>query len=367
MKTDQWFFHRRAQDCIAQSYLTDEKRPEHLVTGIYPTHVARGQGCFLWDHNGKKYLDLISGLGMNLVGYANPKVNAAMIAQIGKGACHSLPTHLELEAAEKLKELFTFVDAVKWVKTSRDAISLAFDIAREKTGRRGVYHENIDSGSLESIPSDAAAVIVRPFDEDGSFDRIEWLKRLRDRCTEQGALLIFDEVDSGLRIPKYSVAGITGVEPDLICLGRAIAGGMPLAAVAGKYAVMNSGYQWSSTSAGEAVSLAAAVATMKLVQTELSVAWLWSNGEKFLEDFNAIYPEKIRLVGYPTRAVFKGDERTKALFFQECCRAGILVGPVFWLSFPAIEEVQNALIAMTAILGRISRGEVEMHHEGDNG
>ncbi len=391
MKLDQWHQHHRAQACIAQSYLTNSKRPEALVKGVYPTHVQRGQGCFLWDHNGKKYLDFITGLGTNLVGYAHPKVNAAMAAQMGLGSSHSLATHVELDAAEKLKELFPFVNAVKWTKTGSDACSAAIRIARAKTGRPYIYSEGYhgthDSfvslsepalGVVEqddTIPSglatfklgqyvlgpDVAAVIVEPIITDYSPERIEWLKHLREDCTKHGVLLIFDEIITGFRWPSYSVANHYGITPDLICLGKAIASGMPLACVAGRYDVMNCGeYFWSSTYAGETLSLASAIATMNLLQKEMSIDWLWSNGQAFLDSFNAIYPEKIWLEGYPSRSVFKGDELVRALFFQECARAGILVGPSFWLNFPLIEEAKNALVSMTAILGRIMRGEVAL-------
>jgi len=389
LKTDQWHYHRRAQNCIAQSYLTNSKRPEALIKGVYPTHVSRGQGCFLWDHNGKKYLDFITALGSNLVGYAHPKVNAAIIAQMGNGASHSLATHVELDAAEKLKELFPFVDAVKWTKTGSDACSAAIRIARAKTGKDWIltegYHGTHDlfvslaphalgvtpGHAISSLTTFAreswgqiAAVIVEPIITDMSEERIEWLRQLRADCTKHGVMLIFDEIITGFRWPSFSVAAHYGITPDLICLGKAIASGMPLACVAGKYDTMNCGeYFWSSTYAGETLSLAAAIATMKLLQTELSTSWLWSNGAQFLKDFNAIYPEKIWLEGYPSRSAFKGDELVRGLFFQECCRAGILVGPSFWINYPLIEEENNALVAMTAILGRIKRGEVELQGE----
>lgn len=388
MKTDQWHYHRRAQACIAQSYLTNSKRPEALVKGVYPSHVARGQGCFLWDHNGKKYLDFITGLGTNLIGYAHPKVNAAMIAQMDSGTSHSLATHVELDAAEKLKELFPFVDAVKWTKTGSDACAAAVRIARAKTGRDRVlsagYHGVADEfvslmppalgcsgraytyalGDGYDVDDETAAVIVEPIITDYSEARIEWLRELRDVCTKHGAMLIFDEIITGLRFPSYSVSSFYGIIPDLICLGKALANGMPLACVAGKYDVMNCGeYFWSSTYAGETLSLAAAIATMKVLQTELSIEWLWSSGRDFRDKFNRLYPEKITLEGYPSRAVFRGDEMTRGLFFQECAKAGILVGPSFWFTFPLIDEAKNALNSMTAILGRIARGEVKLEGE----
>ena len=386
---DKWYMHRRAQDCILQSYLTNSKRPESLIKGITPTHVARGRGGFLWDHQGKKYLDFICGLGTNLVGYAHPKVNAAMTKAMDDGASHSLATHYELDAAEKLKELFPFVKAVKWLKTGSDACLAAIKIARAKTGRTWVlsegYHGWGDSfvsltapalgvppdqhisawdQNVESL-SNIAAVIVEPIITDTSLERLEWLKQLREDCTKHGVLLIFDEIITGFRWPSFSVANHYGITPDLICLGKAIASGMPLAAVGATAGIALDlpEYFISSTYAGETLSLAAAIATMSLLQREFQIAWLWSNGQAFLDKFNAIFPEGIWLEGYPSRSVFRGDELVRALFFQECARAGILVGPSFWMNFPLIDEAKNALVSMEAILGRIKRGEVELAGE----
>ncbi len=265
--------HRRAQNCIAQNYLTNSKRPESLIKGVFPTHVSGGRGCYLFDTKGKKYLDFIAGLGTNLLGYAHTKVNAAIASQMEKGASHSLASTIELDAAEKLKELFPFVDCVKWLKTGSDACSAAVRIARAYTGRDLIlsegYHGWSDAfvsltppalgvpmptpmGLLKDFELDrnVAAVIVEPIVTDMSETRIEWLRRLRAECTKHGVLLIFDEIITGFRFPGYSVAQHFGITPDLICLGKAIANGMPLAAVGGKYAVMNCGEYFISSVAG---------------------------------------------------------------------------------------------------------------------
>ncbi len=387
MTTD-FTWHRRAQDCIAQSYLTNSKRPESLVKGVFPTHASRGQGAFLYDHKGKKYLDFIAGLGTNLFGYGNPKITAAVCAQALNGSSHSLATHIEIEAAEKLKELFTFVDCVKWAKTGSAACSAAIRIARAATGRKIVlsegYHGTDDSfvsltppalGVPDGLPvhrlsdfdglwSDVAAVIVEPVITNMSLSRVEWLKQLREACTKHGILLIFDEIITGFRFPKFSVSAYFGITPDLICLGKALANGMPLSAVGGKYHVMNCGeYFISSTYAGEALSLAAAKEAMTMLQMNHDVDWLWSNGQRFLDQFNAIYPEKITIEGYPTRGVLKGDTLTRALFMQEACKAGMLFGPSWWMTFPLVDESANAMVAIRAILDRLKRGEVTLEGE----
>ncbi len=358
------------------------------MKGVYPSHVRRGQGCWLWDHDGKKYLDFICGLGTNIIGYAHTQVNAAIAAQAMHGASLSLSTHVELDAAEKLKEFFPFVDAVKFLKTGSEACTAALRIARAATGRPKVlsdayhgWHDDFVSltepamgiqpkqpgrciaklTDFGEIGADTAAVIVEPVITDWSDERRAYLQKLRETCTKRGAMLIFDEVITGFRFPRHSVASFWGITPDLIVLGKAIANGMPLAAVGGKFPAMNCGeYFVSSSYAGETLSLAAAIKTMELLHSRYDINLLWKQGQAFLDEFNAIYPEKIRIEGYPTRGVFVGDPLVKALFWQEACLAGMLFGPSWFFNYPLAEEARNAMGAISAILGRIKRGEVQL-------
>ncbi len=382
---------RRAQRCIAQGALTNSKRPDCFVKGVYPTHVKRGQGCWLWDHRGNRYLDFITGLGTNLLGYAQTTINAAISEQMGLGASHSLSTHVEIETAETLKALFPFVDAVKFLKTGSEACSAAIRIARGKTGQNIVLSEGYHGWSDEFVsltppaigipPQDCigkyserehwleqgevAAVIIEPVITDWSDNRRAYLQNLRELCTKHGVMLIFDEIITGFRFPKYSVSSFWGITPDLIVLGKGMANGMPLAAVGGKFDVMNgSDYFVSSTYAGETLSLAAAKKSMELLQSpKFDLNWLWGQGQAFLDEFNAIYPEKIRIEGYPTRGAFVGDPLVRALFFQEACLAGMLFGASWWMNFPAANEWRPAMGAIKAILGRIQRGEISLKGE----
>jgi len=380
--------HRRAQDCIAQSYLTNSKRPTCHVMGVYPTHVARGLGCYLFDHKGKKYIDFICGLGTNILGYGNQRIAQAISSELAYGYCHSFATHHELECAEKVKELFPFVDAVKFLKTGSEACSAAIKIARAATGRGwiltegyhgwsddfvsltppalGVYPQMRMIRRLEegSIDSEVAAVIVEPVMTDASPQRRKWLQDLREACTKAGALLIFDEVITGMRWPEYSVARHWSITPDLIVLGKAIGGGMPLAAVGGKYAVMNAAeYFISSTYAGETLSLVAAKTAMTLLQSKYDLNHLWEQGQRFLDHFNVIWPDGVWIEGYPTRGVFKGEPLTKALFFQEACRAGILFGPSWFFNFDLAEQSHAVIGSCRDILTRIRLGQVALEGE----
>jgi glutamate-1-semialdehyde aminotransferase len=378
----------RASRAIAHGALTNSKRAQSFVKGVYPTHLTKGNGCHVWDTNGNKYIDFICGLGSNLLGYANEEITTAITRQAARGSVLSLGTDLEVEVAEKVKELFPFVERLRFLKTGSDACSAAIKIARAATGRRLVlsegyhgWHDEFVSltppangvlrhpciSPLKNIETDIhgliAAVIVEPIILDSSPRRIAWLHELRKKCTATGTLLIFDEVITGLRFPLFGVCNDANITPDLICLGKALGGGLPISVVAGKIDVMESDYFVSSTFAGETLSLAASLKTMQLLQTKYKLEHLWDKGAQFLFRFNEIWREGLILEGYPTRSALKGSDLTKALFMQECCKAGILMGPSFFFNFSHVDLMDETLSIFSDILMRIRNGSVSLNGE----
>jgi glutamate-1-semialdehyde 2,1-aminomutase len=387
---DPWHWSKRAELSIAQGALTNSKRPACFIKGVFPTHLERADGAFVWDTQGKRYVDFICGLGSNLLGHAHPEIETAITAGFRKGATLSLGTPLEVELAEKLQGAFPCVERVKILKTGTEACMAAIKIARAATGRQVVvsdgYHGWSDEfvsltppaygvpdstgehiwkfSSLEQITPKVAAVIVEPVLTDASPERIVWLQALRAKCTETGALLVFDEVITGYRFPRLSVAKWSSVEPDLIVLGKAMGGGLPIAVVGGREKIMNAcEYFISSTFAGELCSISAALKVTHLVQTKYRLEELWSHGERFFKIFNGIYPDKVRITGYPTRGVFSGDKDSIDLFRQEACKAGILFSTSVFFSFPHIYLSERVLSSCHDILGRIKTGSVRLDGE----
>lgn len=375
----------RSEQAIAHGALTNSKRAQCFVKGVYPTHLREGKGCYVWDTLGNRYIDFICGLGSSILGYANEEVNGAMMAQLRRGSTFSLGTELEVLVAEKVKELFPFIEKVRILKTGTDACNAALRIARTKTGRGSVisngYHGWGDEftsltppahgvvGSYKiakegEINSDTAALIVEPVITDATPERVNTLREMRKECTRTGAMLIFDEIITGMRFPKFGVSNYFGIEPDILCLGKAIANGMPVSIIAGKTDVMEcDDYFVSSTFAGETVSLAAALKTMGLLQTKFKLEYLWQEGKKFQDRFNSIAPELISIEGYPTRGVFKGEMFHKALFWQEACKAGLLFGPSFFFNFSHIDVADQVISSCEGILRRIKTGSVVLEGE----
>lgn len=381
----------QANLCIAQGALTNSKRPSTFVEGVYPTHLVRGRACYVWDTAGKKYFDYICGLGSNLLGYGQQDICRAMMDRMHDGATLSLSTPIEIDVANRLKSIFPFVDCVKFLKTGTEACSAAVRIARAATGKEWIlsegYHGWSDIFVSQTSPAlgvaekfkiaplgdwlqaeerlakgNVAAIIIEPVMTNASPERAKSLNQLRALCTKYRTLLIFDEIITGFRFPKFSVANYFGIEPDLILLGKAIANGMPLSVVGGKKEIMNCDeYFVSSTFAGETLSLVAAQKTIDLLRNgQYKLDTLWHKGEEWLKEFNSLWPSELRIEGYATRGRFEGDPLAKALFFQEAVDSGLLFGPSWFFNFPLAEKSEITLSAVRDIVCKIKTGGVRL-------
>lgn len=387
-KGPDWSWYKRASEAIAQGALTNSKRVECLVKGVYPTHMARGNGCHLYDTSGKSYVDFICGLGTNLIGYGHPQIAEAIRERALLGVSLSMGSAEEVLLAEELKATFPCMDRVKLLKTGTEACAAAIKIARAYSGKYRVLSQGYHGWSdpfisiappalglprtdhyvvpfsdnyAESELVGAAAVILEPVMTDASPARGAWLHRLRELCTKHEVVLIFDEIITGCRFPGYSAANYFGVTPDLICLGKALGNGMPIAVVGGKRDIMNCGeYFVSGTYYGDTCSIAAARTVLSLLKNKFRIEELWEAGGRFQSKFNSIWPEGVRLDGYPTRGVFAGNVMEKALFWQEACRAGLLFGPSWFINFQHRSVIDSVLATCEDILLRVKTGSVSL-------
>lgn len=370
---------------IAQGCLTNSKHADRFVKDVYPTHALGGHECFLECSDGHIYNDFICGLGTNLIGYANVKVTRVIRLETTGGICHSLPNPREYEAAEILRQIFPFTEKFKFLKTGSEACTAAVRIARAATGRKFVlsegYHGWHDGfiglgrpghGSQVhrefahfegpgDIREDTAAVIIEPVSLDDSEKRIETLRKIRKKCDETGTILIFDETITGFRYRKHGVCNHHQITPDLLILGKAIAAGMPLACVAGKSSIMDTGYFVSSTYAGEVLSLVACIESCKILLSDYNyrIEDLWIEARNFMEEFNKI-SEIIQIKGYATRGYFVASPIHLALFWQEACKAKILFGPSIFINFKHPKYFDTVLNTCKSIIMRIKSGSVRL-------
>lgn len=285
--------------------------------GGEPVFFARGDGPFLYDEDGKQYIDYVGSWGPMVAGHAHPAVVRAVQETAARGLSFGAPTMLETRMADKLCELVPSMDLVRMVNSGTEATMSAIRLARGHTGRdkivkfEGCYHGHSDSllvkagsGALTlgvpSSPGVPAAlaehtVTVRYNDLDQvreTFSRIGdqvaciivepvagnmscvppltgFLDALRQLCDDYGALLIFDEVMTGFRVALGGAQSLYGIRPDLTTLGKVVGGGMPVGAFGGRREVMERiaplgpVYQ-AGTLSGNPVAMAAGLATLAL-------------------------------------------------------------------------------------------------------
>jgi glutamate-1-semialdehyde 2,1-aminomutase len=363
--------------------LTNSKRPS-CFTSVYPTHLTEAHECFVWDDSNKRYVDFIAALGTNLFGYANRTVNEAVKRQLDRGSLYSLSSTLEVEFAEMFLNYMPFAERVRVLKSGSEACSAAVTIARAATGRTLVlsdgyhgHHQEFTSLTppANGVPKvfadtmqplsdpktakDVAAVIIEPVITDYSNERIQYLHTLRKWCDESGAVLIFDEVITGLRFPKLSVAAWSGVHPDIIIMGKALANGLPISVVAGKKKFMDADYFVSSTYAGDTLAMAAAMKVLPMAAEHIYD--MWDQAEHFKAAFNQLCDGLVWLEGYPTRGVLKGkDDMTRALFMQEACLGGLLFGPSFFWCKPHVEHKHFVLDIVGKVISKIKSGGAKL-------
>ncbi|MFZ1411514.1 MAG: glutamate-1-semialdehyde 2,1-aminomutase, partial [Micropruina sp.] len=297
--------------------------------GGTPVFIDHASGPLLYDTEGREYVDAVGSWGPALLGHAHPEVVAAVQQAAAKGLSFGAPTLGEVELAEMIRERVPVADKVRFVSTGTEATMTALRLARGATGRSlivkfaGCYHGHSDGllsqagsgvataglpGSAGVTPETAAQTIVIPFNDvaalEATFrrypDQIAALitepapanmgvvpplpgfnRTLRELTAQYGALLIFDEVLTGFRVHRAGWWGLeqSGAEPtmaapDLFTFGKVVGGGMPLAAIAGKAAVMDllaplgPVYQ-AGTLSGNPLATAAGRATLRLADTEV--------------------------------------------------------------------------------------------------
>ena len=358
----------RARGLIPAGTQTLAKGPGQHVDGVAPKYLRRGRGARVWDVDGNGYLDMSMGVGPLVLGYCYPAVDDAIRRQLEDGITFSLMHPLEVEVAERIRALVPSAEAVRFSKTGADVTSAAVRAARAFTRRSKVlccgYHgwhdwhigvtdrragipsevadltstfEYNDLASLDrALDADTACVIMEPMvfeDPERGF-----LEGVRERCTRNGSLLVFDEMWTGFRLAAGGAQERFGVVPDLCTFSKAVANGMPLSVLAGRgdvMAVFERDAFFFTTFGGEALSLAAALATLEELVARDVPAHLAAIGGQIREGYNRIarglgIDGYTRCVGAGCRTLVTFDPpggsplELKSLVQQELIRRGVL-------------------------------------------
>ena len=287
--------------------------------GGTPRFITRGDGPYVWDVEGRRYIDYVGSWGPMILGHAHPAVVKAVQDAAAHGLSFGMPTEAEITIAEVVTKLVPSMERIRFVSSGTEAAMTAIRLARGFTGRskiikfEGCYHGHADSllvkagsglltfgnPSSAGVPAEItqhtleldfndtqqlqdafkqygdqiAGVIVEPIA--GNMNLVpgspEFLNAMSTLCTRHGALCIFDEVMTGFRVARHGAQSIYNIVPDITVLGKVIGGGMPVAALGGRRDVMEhlaplGGVYQAGTLSGNPVSVAAGLATLTEIQ-----------------------------------------------------------------------------------------------------
>jgi glutamate-1-semialdehyde aminotransferase len=395
--------YARATGLIPAYTQTLAKGPAQYVNGVAPKFAAKGRGAHVWDVDGNEYIDFQMGIGPLSLGYCYEPVDRAIREQLDKGITFSLMHSLEVEVAELVRTVVPGADMVRYSKTGCDVTSAAVRLARAYTGKSKIlacgYHgwhdwyisvtdrdrgvpdavrdltftfDYNDIQSVEqSLDDDTACVILEPAvfaaPKDG------FLERLRELCTRSGALLVFDEMWTGFRLALGGAQERFGVKADLACFSKACANGMPLSILTGRRDVMtllDKDVFFFTTFGGEALSLAAAKATIEEMQRNDVVAHLARQGRKLREGYNAIASDLAMdftsCSGFDCRTIVSFDSRVgsplemKSLVQQEMIKRGVLWGGFHNVCYSHTDaDVSHTLAAYREVLPILKKAVLE--------
>ncbi|MEP1257706.1 glutamate-1-semialdehyde 2,1-aminomutase [Algoriphagus sp.] len=366
--------------------------------GGEPLFIKKAEGAYLYDEDGNQFIELINSWGPMLLGHNHPKVKAAVIAAMEDGTSFGAPTAREVEIAELIVSMVPSIEKVRMVNSGTEATMSAIRVARGFTGRdkfikmEGHYHGHGDSfliaagsgamtmgdpdspgvtkgtakdtliapyNNLEAIEElikanqgEIAALILEPVPGNMGLclPKEGYLQGLRDICTREGIVLIFDEVMTGFRLAKGGAQEVYGVTPDMTTLGKIIGGGMPVGAYGGKREIMEfvspAGpvYQ-AGTLSGNPIAMAAGLTMLTFLNNNPEVySELDHIGSKLTEGIKSINNElglnyTVNNLGsmyslfFTDQAVFDFDTAKKAdtalfgKYFQAMLKRGVYLAP----------------------------------------
>lgn len=340
----------------------------------YPQYFERGEGCRLWDVDGKEYIDFMCSYGPMIAGYANPRIRAAADRQRETLDIGNAPAPVIVDLAEKLTKQVTHAEWAIFGKNGNDATTICNQIARGRTGRRkilvakGAYHGaqpwasrrtrgtpeedyvhfpmytfNDVASVTEAVrehSGDIAGIVVSAYRHDAGFHQEltdpDFAKAVRALCDQQDAALILDDVRAGMRLSLDASWSAHGVHPDLSAWGKAIANGEPIAAVLGSEPWREAAAQTFVTGSFwyQAAPMAASIETLSILQEENAPVRLEAMGQRFRD---GIYEQAQRHghsvlqtgpAAMPT-LMFEDDKDSKLgfAFCQAALKEGVYLHP----------------------------------------
>jgi glutamate-1-semialdehyde 2,1-aminomutase len=388
------------------------------AVGGTPYFVARAEGPYVWDVEGRRFIDLVQSYGAIIAGHAHPAIVEAVQRAAVDGTSYGAPTEREVLLAEELTRRVPSCEMVRLVSSGTEATMSAIRVARGFTDRptvvkfAGNYHGHGDlllaeagsalaslglpgsAGVTEGAVHDTRVVpynVVPELDDSTACVIVEpvaanmglvgpvpgFLEGLRAECDRVGALLVFDEVITGFRVAWGGEQARTGVTPDLSTFGKVIGGGLPIAAYGGRRDVMSvvaplGGVYQAGTLSGNPLATAAGLAALELLderayaQLEATAQRLADGMAKAFADAGiaAVTPLESTLVGlyFGTEAptdyagAKRTDEALYAAFFHALLTEGVAIAPgAYEVLFPGLAHTAAVVDEVVAAVGRAAR------------
>ena len=372
------------------------KKPELFLPKGWPAYFKKTKGCEVWDLDGNKYYDLsLMGVGTNILGYSNKRVDKKVSNVIKNGNLSTLNCAEEVALAEKLIELHPWAQMVKLARTGGEANAVAVRIARAASGKDNVafcgYHgwhdwylatnikknKNLNEHLLKNLPIEgvpknlANSVFPFKYNDFKELERIvsqknigvicmevmrndppknSFLQKVRNLANKKGIVLIFDECTSGFRKNYGGIHKVFKVNPDIALFGKALGNGYAITAVIGKRNVMEHAQNSfiSSTFWTERIGPVAAIATLEEMKRLNSWKTIDQNGKRIIAGWRKLekkYDLKMNISGLPALCSFnflsKKNQIYKTLITQEMLKKGFLASNSVYSSIAHTNEIIN--------------------------
>jgi glutamate-1-semialdehyde 2,1-aminomutase len=336
-----------------------------------PLFIKKGDGAYIWDEDGNKFIDFCCSFGPLILGHNHPHVYEKIVGALQNGTSYGAPTKLENELAELIISRNPFIDKIRFVSSGTEAVMSGIRLARGYTGKNkvikfdGCYHGHVDSllvkagsglatfgeSSSAGVPAkvaedtiviplndlealkecfakhkdDLACAIIEPIPANNGLllQEKSYLQALRDLCTEHGVLLFFDEVISGFRVAFAGAAELYGITPDIVSYGKIIGGGLPVGAYGARAEIMQKVspdgpvYQ-AGTLSGNPVAMSAGIAQLSICAQQGFYEDQEARTKVFVDAINA-------------------HAKKNAYEFEI-----FMVGSIFWLAFSNMPAIRRA-------------------------
>ena len=382
--------YKKAKTLIPGGTQLLSKRPEMFLPDLWPAYYSKAEGCYVWDLDGKRYIDMsYMGIGACVLGYSNPDINAVAINVIKNGSASTLNAPEEVELAELMCKLHPWAQMVRYTRSGGEAMAVAIRIARAKSGKDKIlfcgYHgwhdwylsanlstnKSLDGHLLPGLDPTGVPRGLKgssiPFNYNNTEEFLKLAKKYKGQIgvivlesirnlkpdkkfidaiqkvtKEQGIVFVVDEISAGWRLNPGGAHLILGIKPDIAVFSKAISNGFPMGVIIGKREVMQAAQKTfiSSTTWTERIGPATAIATIKYFIDKNVHKHLVEVGERVQKGWSDLATKhglKISVGGIAPLGHFTFEYENplvlKTLFTQEMLKLGFLATTAFYASY----------------------------------